>query len=179
MFGTFFRFELRFWARSIMLYLFLLLIAAMIFGAVSTDKVTVGASLENTYRNAPFVIQQFYAFMSLLTMLMTTAFVNSAATRDFSHNTYQILFTTPLSKMGYLQGRFWASALVAVIPQTGVTLAILLAKYMPWVDAERWGPVRWDAHLMGLVTHAIPNTIFVSAIVFAIAALTRSTADRT
>ena len=41
----------------------------------------------------------FYAFIGLLTLLMSTAFVNSAAIRDFSHNTYQIIFSTPLKRL--------------------------------------------------------------------------------
>ena len=57
----------------------------------------------------------------------------------------------------------------------GVSLGMLAAKYMPWVDAERWGPVRWDAHWYGILVFAIPNTFFIAAIIFTIAVLTRST----
>jgi ABC-2 type transport system permease protein len=175
MLSTFFRFETRLWLRSTMLYVFLLIVALMIFGATSSDQVTVGASLENTHRNAPFVIERFYAFMGLLTLLMTTAFVNSAATRDFSSNTDQLIFSRPIGKWSYLMGRFWGATLIAVIPMSGVTLGILAGKYMPWTDAERWGPVRWDAHLSGLLTLAVPDTIFAAAVIFAVAILTRST----
>ncbi len=40
---------------------------------------------------------------------------------------------------------------------------------------ERWGPVNWTAHLYGILVFAIPNTLFIAAIIFAIAVLTRST----
>ncbi len=46
---------------------------------------------------------------------------------------------------------------------------------MPWVDPDRWGAVNWAAHLYGLLVFAIPNTLFIAAIIFAIAVLTRST----
>jgi hypothetical protein len=88
-----------------MLWIFLLIVAAMIFGAASTDQITVGSSLSNTYRNAPYVIENFYAIVGLLTLLMATAFVNSAA-RDFSLNTYQMIFSTPLRRGDFLVGRF-------------------------------------------------------------------------
>ena len=58
---------------------------------------------------------------------------------------------------------------------TGVSAGILAAKYMPWVDAERWGPVVWSAHLKGILVFALPNGLFIAAIIFAIAVLTRST----
>ena len=106
MFTHFFRFELRFWLTSIMLYVFLLIIGLMFFGAASSDQVTVGQALGNTYRNAPYVIQNFYAFASFFTILMVTAFVNSAAGRDFAFNTHQSMFATPIRKSDYLLGRF-------------------------------------------------------------------------
>jgi ABC-2 type transport system permease protein len=168
-------FEIRYWLRSWMLWIFFLIVGLLIFGATATDQVTVGGALENTYRNAPFVIENYYSFIGLLTLLMTVAFVNSAASRDFSSNTYQLLFATPLKKFDYLTGRYLGSALIAVIPMLGVSLGILVGKWMPWVDPERWGPVNWMAHLYGILVFAIPNTLFIAAIIFAIAVLTRST----
>jgi ABC-2 type transport system permease protein len=175
MLAHFLSFEVRLWLRSWMLWIFLLIIALLIFGATATDYVTVGSSLENTYRNAPFVVENFYSFVCLLTLLMTVAFVNSAASRDFASNTYQIIFTKPLRKFDYLGGRFIGSALIAAIPMLGVSLGIIVGKWMPWVDAERWGPVNWPAHLYGFLVFAIPNTLFIAAVIFAIAVLTRST----
>lgn len=175
MFRYFFTFEARYWTRSAVVWVFFGIIGLMIFGAVGSDQITVGGALSNTFRNAPYVIENYYAFIGLLTLLMTTAFVNSAASRDFTFNTHQILFSTPLRKPGYLGGRFLGSAFISVIPLLGVSAGILLAKYMPWVDAERWGPVNWQAHLYGILVFAIPNTLFVAAVIFAIAVLTRST----
>jgi ABC-2 type transport system permease protein len=167
-------FEIRFWLRSWMVWIFLFIIGLLIFGAVSSDHVQVGGALSNTFHNAPFVIQNYYSLIGLLTLLMSTAFVSSAAIRDFSQNTYQIIFTTPLRKIDFLLGRFIGATLISVIPMLGVSLAILLAKYMPWVDPERWGPVHWGAHLQGIVIFALPNAFFIAAVLFAIAVLARN-----
>ncbi|HZU32125.1 MAG TPA: ABC transporter permease, partial [Candidatus Angelobacter sp.] len=167
-------FEIRFWLRSWMVWIFLLIIGLLIFGAVSTDNIQVGGSLTNTFHNAPFVIQNFYSFIALLTLLMSTAFVNSAAIRDFSYNTYQILFSTPLKRFDFLLGRFLGATLVSVIPMLGVSLGILLAKYMPWVDPDRWERVYWNAHLQGILVFALPNAFFIAAVLFAIAVLARN-----
>src|SRR5215472_8084683 len=167
-------FEIRYWLRSYMLWIFFLLIALAIFLAVGTDYVTIGFALTNTHHNAPFVIANYYAFMGLLTLLMATAFVNSAAIRDFRYNTNQILFTTRLSKRDFLFGRFLGATLVSAIPMLGVSLGILVAKYMPWADAERWGPVYWMAHLKAIYVFALPNAIFMAALLFAVAVLFRN-----
>jgi ABC-2 type transport system permease protein len=167
-------FEIRFWLRSWMVWIFLFIIGLLVFGAVSSDQVQLGGALSNTDRNAPFVIQNFYSLIALLTLLMSTAFVNSAAIRDFSYNTYQIIFTTPLRKFDFLLGRFIGATLISVIPMLGVSLGILLAKYMPWVDAGRWGRVNWVAHMKGIAVFALPNAFFVAAVLFAIAVLARN-----
>jgi ABC-type transport system involved in multi-copper enzyme maturation permease subunit len=167
-------FEIRYWLRSWMLWIFTLIVAAMIFGAVSSDHIQVGGALSNTYRNAPYVIESYYAIIGLLTLLMVTAFVNSAAARDFSHNTYQIIFTTPLRRRDFLLGRFFGATLVSVIPMLGVSIGILLAKYMPWVEPERWERIIWSAHLKGILLFAVPNAFFTAAILFTIAVLARN-----
>jgi ABC-2 type transport system permease protein len=167
-------FEIRYWLRSWMLWIFTVIIAALIFGAASSDHVQVGGALSNTYRNAPYVIENYYAIIGLLTLLMVTAFVNSAAARDFTHNTYQIIFTTPLRRRDFLLGRFFGATLVSVIPMLGVSIGILLAKYMPWVEPERWERIIWSAHLKGIFVFAVPNAFFMAAILFTIAVLARN-----
>jgi ABC-2 type transport system permease protein len=169
------RFEMRYWLRGFMVWVFFIIVAAMFMGATSSDKVTIGGALENTKRNAPFVIQNYYAIAGIFTLLMTTAFVNAAAARDFAYNTFQMVFSTPLKRSDFLLGRFFGAAAVSVIPILGVSFGILVARYMPWADADRFGPVIWSAHLKSILVFAIPNTLFVAAVIFAVAALTRST----
>jgi ABC-type transport system involved in multi-copper enzyme maturation permease subunit len=172
---SFLSFELRYWIRGIMLWVFFVIVGVMFLGGTSSDNITIGGALENTNRNAPYVIQNYYAMAAFLTLLMTTAFVNSAAARDFAHNTWQLLFATPLRRRDFLIGRFLGSAAVSVIPILGVSAGVLLAPLMPWADADRFGRIDWNAHLQSLLVFGIPNTVFVAAIIFAVAALTRST----
>jgi len=174
MFAHIFAFEIRYWLRSWMLWIFFLVIGTLIFGAVSSDHVTIGDAITNTHHNAPFVIQTFYSFIAFFTILMATAFVNSAAARDFSFNTHQIIFSTPMRRFDFLLGRFLGATIVSVIPMLGVSAAILLAKHMPWVDPDRWGPIVWRAHAYGILVFAIPNTLFLAAILFAVAILARN-----
>jgi ABC-type transport system involved in multi-copper enzyme maturation permease subunit len=169
-----FSFEVRYWLRSWTLWIFFLLIATMVFFATATDYVTLGDALTNTYRNAPFVIQNFYSFMGLFAILMATAFVNSAASRDFHFNTFQIVFSTPMRRFDFLLGRFLGATLVSVIPILGVSAGVILAKLMPWIVPERWGPIVWKAHLNGILVFAIPNAFIIAAILFAIAVLARN-----
>lgn len=168
-------FEIRYWLKSMMLWVFTAIVMLLVLLAMSTDQITVGGSIGNTFRNAPFVVEQFYAIFWFITLLMVTAFVNSAAAREFAHNMHQILFTKPIRKIDFLVGRFAGAVVVSTIPMLGISLGALLAKLAPWSDAERFGPVVGSAHLYGILVFALPNTLFVAAIIFTIAVLTRST----
>jgi ABC-2 type transport system permease protein len=169
-------FEIRFWLRSWMLWIFFLSVALLVFLASSADQISLGSSISNTYRNAPFVIENRYAFLCLFGLLMSTAFVNFAALRDFQHHTYPIIFSTPMHRRDFLLGRFFGTTLVAVIPILGISVGILTAKYMPWTDPTRWEAIHWAAHADGILVFALPNTIFAVSILFAVAVLARSEA---
>jgi ABC-2 type transport system permease protein len=169
-------FEIRYWLKQPVLYVFLALNALLVFGAVSSDNVTIGQSFDNLNKNAPFVVQSLYAYMSGITFLLVTAFVQASALRDVNHRTQELVFTTPLQKVPYLMGRFFGACTVALVPFLGVTLGILLGGMAPWLDAERVGAVYWNAHLFGFVGFGVTNTLIVGALVFAVAAVTRSTA---
>src|SRR5262249_24666605 len=174
MFANIFSFEIRYWLRSWMLWIFFLVIGTIFFLVAVREHVTVGDAIGNTNNNAPFLIQYFYAIAGFFTALMTTAFVNSAAARDFSLNTYQIMFSTPMKRFDFLLGRFLGATFVSVIPMLAVSVAMLLAKLAPWVDADRFGPVIWKAHAYAVLVFAIPNTFLFAAILFAIAILVRN-----
>ncbi len=174
MFTTFFRFELRYWLRTMMLYVFLSVVAVLTFFATSNDNVRIGSGVDNTFRNAPFVVQALYGAMAILTTVMVAAFVNSAASRDFSTNMHQIIFTKPIGKRPFLLGRFSGSTLIATIPMLGISVGMVLALLLPGIEPSDYGPILWSAHAASFLLFAVPNTILIAAIIFAIAVWTRS-----
>ena len=159
-----------------MVYIFLLLFALMGFGLVTWDKLVVGGQLANVKLNASYMVFQYYAGLGFLGLLMVTAFVNASAIRDFTNNTQQIMFSTPLKKGQYLLSRFLGSTFVATLPLLGITLGMLLGSVMPWVDPERLGPNDLMAHAQAYLYLSLPNILFSAAIIFAVAVLVRSTA---
>jgi hypothetical protein len=104
---------------------------------------------------------------------MTAIFVNSAALRDFTYNTHQLMFSTPLRHRDFLFGRFVGATLISIIPMLGVSLGILLARYIFGADPDRWEAVSWKAHAQGILLFAVPDTFFTAAILFAAAVVWR------
>ncbi|HRH71175.1 MAG TPA: M1 family aminopeptidase [Flavobacteriales bacterium] len=175
MIGRIFLFEVRYWLRQPMVYIFLLILALMVFGAVGTENIQIGGSIGSVYRNAPEVVYNFYGIMSFIGLLMVTAFVNGTAIRDFANNTSQIVFSTPISKSQYLIGKFLGSTFIALIPLLGISLGIVIGSWMPWQDPVRIGPNMLAPHVQGFLMFAFPNVLFTSAVIFAVAILARNT----
>ncbi len=171
----FFLFEVRYWLRQPMVYIFFLILGLLPFFAVISDNVQIGGGIGNVFKNAPYVVYQFYGAMSFIAILMVTAFVNGTAIRDFTSDTAQIIFSTPVSKRSYLVGKFLGSTFIAALPLLGVSLAIVLGSWWPSVDPLRVGPNFILPHLEAFFVVALPNILFAAAIIFAVAVLMRST----
>lgn len=179
MFLTFFKFEIKSWLRSPMPWIFLIVFAILTFSATVSDDVQIGGSYGNVWKNAPFVAQNWYIVMSLLSLLLVVAFLNGAALRDFENNTAQIVFSTPINKAGYYFGHFAGALVVALIPMLGVSIGMWLGAALGpifgWIEPDRLGPFEINGHINAYLTFVIPNMLFIGGILFAVVALTRST----
>ena len=168
-------YEVRYWLSQPMVYIFLLINALMVFGAVTTENIQIGGSIGSVYRNAPEVVYNFYGVMSFIGILMVTAFVNGSAIRDFQYNMAGIIFSTPITRAQYLLGKFFGATFVALLPMLGISLGIVVGSWMPWLDAERIGPNMLGPHLQGFFLICAPNVLFSAALIFVVAVLSRST----
>ncbi|MEP6736399.1 MAG: M1 family aminopeptidase [Chryseolinea sp.] len=167
-------YELRYWFTSPMTWIFLFINTLLVMGAVSSDSITIGDGVGNVHKNAPFVVQNYYGVMSLICLLMTTAFMNATANRDFVYGMDQFIFSSPIKKRDYYFGKFIGAVTFAVLPLIGVSLGSLIGPLMPWADSGRYGDVVWSGHWVGLITFGIPNTIIAASIIYVLAILFRS-----
>lgn len=179
MFKDFFLAELRYALRQPMIYIFLSLMALMVFGATASDNIMIGGSVGNVFKNAPHVITQFTVIMTIFGLLMATAYFNTAALKDHNAQFNEILFSTPLSKAGYFFGRFFGALLLSTIPMLGVYLGVFIGTVLGpafhWVDADRFGPFYLETFINNYFLFILPNMFFAGAIVFALANKWKST----
>lgn len=172
---TFLRFEWKQWLRSPMTWIFLGIVSLLVFGAVASDSIQIGGGVGSVYKNAPYVVESYYQMMSLICLLMTTAFMSATASREFASGMEPFIFSAPISRGAYFFGKFLAAVTVSMIPILGVSIGALIAPLMPWVEAHRYGPIILDAHVMGYLTFVVPNTFLAGAIVYGLAVIFRST----
>lgn len=170
----FIKHEWAYWLRSPMTWIFFLINTLLVMGAVSSDNINIGGGVGSVHKNAPYVIQNYYGVMSLVCLLMTTAFMNASANRDFQSGMYQFIFTSPIKKSHYYFGKFLGAFSMAVLPLLGVSVGALIGPLMPWAEPERYGEVYLSGHLDGLISFGIPNTFIAGVLLFGLAILFRS-----
>ena len=174
MFRAITTFELKYHLKGPLFYILLLVYFLMSFFAIASDVVTIGGSIGNVHRNAPYVIMQILLIMSVFGVLTTTAFVANSIHRDFELGTDSLFFSAPIRKGAYIGGRFLGSFAVAAMVYLGVAIAIIAGSMMPWLDKEQLGAFALWPYVFSFLAIVIPNLLLAGAIFFSVAALTRS-----
>lgn len=173
MLATFLKFELRYRLRQPAVYVFSLIFALLTFGAMTSDAVVIGGGSGQTAINAPFVITQMLGIMSVVSVILVTAFVSTAVIRDFELSTDALFFTKPIRKLDLLAGRFLGAVAVAFIVMIAAAVGLAVGTMMPWLDAERVLPFSATPYLRALLVFVLPNLVVMGSFFFAIATLTR------
>lgn len=175
MFSSIFRFELAYHLRQPLIYVMSAIVFLISFLATVSDNVSIGSAVSNININSPFNVIVTLSALSFVTSLVAgVTYAASPLLRDFDNKVAELFFTTSVKKSHYLFGRFLGATLVSFLVYFASMLGILLGEFMPWLDPERIGPLRLDAYWLGTWAIAIPNMLFVSTMVFLIAATTRS-----
>lgn len=164
-----FRYQFRSWGSFAYFAIFFLL---SFFATVSND-VQIG-SIGNINKNSPAAIAQILTVMTFFGMLIVATTLSNGVLRDISSKMDGIIFSTPLKKFHYLFGRFSGGFLAALFIYASVPLGILFGSFMPWADAERFGPTNLWFYLQPFLVFATPNLLLCGSLFFTVATLTRS-----
>ncbi|PTL75862.1 M1 family aminopeptidase [Vitiosangium sp. GDMCC 1.1324] len=125
--------------------------------------------------HAPWLVAESLGFLSLLSVFALAIFSANAVTRDDEHRMAELLYCTPVGKFQYLASRFAGSFLAALCAFSFSVVGMLVASFMPWQDAERAGAVNVFSYLWAFAVLVLPNMLFAAALLFSLAASTRST----
>ena len=172
MFGTVFRFELAYWFKRPLTLLFFVLFFLMAFFSTASDAF-LGIAGGQIHRNAPFVLASAMGILTAIGQVITTAIAGTAVLRDAQLGTEEMLFTTQLTKSGYLFGRFAGAFVIVLVIYFALPIGLLVGTLMPWVPADKLGPVTIAGAFQPFFVIALPNLLFASALLFAIGAFTR------
>ncbi len=174
LFWEFFTFEIKFRFKSLSTYVYFavwlmfsfLSIASESFGPIGNNngKILLNSAYANAYNDIG---------AALFGIIIIAAIFGTSILRDFQRDTYQILFTKPLSKFAYLGGRWAGSFVTTVFAFSGMMFGTFFGTFAPWADHTRIGPNHLWAYLQPFLSILVVQIFFVGAVFFAVAALSR------
>jgi hypothetical protein len=167
-------FEIKYGFRRAQTYIFFTILFLLTFLFMTTDIIQIGGATGKIMKNAPFVINQTVMIMTIIGMTMTSGLVGSAVLRDFEFKTHELLYTTPLKKTDYVVGRFLGAYCVSLFVYSGIVFGIVLGSFMPWLEADKIAPFRFDAYTQPFINYVIPNVFFASALFLMVGIFTRN-----
>jgi len=172
MFWDFLLFELKLRLKSISTYIFFVMVAALPFFSVSVrdfGPIPNGKVL----LNGPYAFLLMSTFVSAYGAILLAAVFGPAILRDFQQDTYQLIFTKPVSKFAYLGGR-WAGSLVTMLAVfTGTIFGTALGTVMPWADKTRLARNDFGMYWHTFFGMTAVQVFFLGCLFFCVAALTR------
>lgn len=133
-----------------------------------------GFGPENLAVNSPFLVAQSIGFLSLFSVFAVAIFVSNAMLRDGEHRLEEIVLSTPVDRFRYLFIRSAGAFLAGLTAAAGSTAGMVAATFVPWLAPERVASLSLGPYAWAFAVLTIPNVLFVTAVLFAIAALTRS-----
>ncbi len=174
MFSEIFFFELKYQLKRPLVYIFFAVFFIFSFLIAALENVILAAALGTIHRNAPYIIMTILLTSSIYGIFIVPAFVTKAIIRDFEWETYPVFFSTPISKFDYLAGRFCGGMTILFIAMSGAVLGNMIGSFMPWLDPARLGPFDFTVYIRAVLIILVPNFLFIGAICFSMATLTRS-----
>lgn len=167
-------FELRYRLNRPATYIYFGILFLMSFLFITTDVVQIGGSQGAVFRNSPYTINQTVLILNLFAAMICSAIMGVPIYRDFENRFHEILFTTPITKLQYLLGRFLGSYIITVLVMSGTLFGIAVGSIMPYLDAEQLAPFHFSYYWQPFYSIILPNVLFMGAIFFTIGALTRN-----
>ncbi len=179
MLANIFLFELGQRLRRISTYIYFLVFFAlgMLFvlmsgGAFSSASVDFGTG-GKILITSPYAMNSVVTFICFFGIVITAAIAGQATYQDIDSNSAVFFYTAPITKLDYLGGRFLAAFVLQILIFSSVGLGAFIGTLTPWLDKTRIGPQMIGAYFQPYLINVIPNLLFLTAIFFALATLSR------
>ncbi|HET6764095.1 MAG TPA: hypothetical protein VFH27_10485, partial [Longimicrobiaceae bacterium] len=153
-FGAIVRFEMRYYLSRISTWVYFgIFFGLAFFFMCAYGGATEGMDLGNNrlIANSPHRIATLMAVFSLVMVPVTAALAGNAVYRDFEAGIHPLLFSSGVRKRTYWAGRYAGAVLANLVVALSVPLGLFLASVMPFLVAERVGPIRAAGYVQGLL----------------------------
>jgi ABC-2 type transport system permease protein len=172
LFWEFFRFEIKFRLKSLSTYVYFALWFFLSFLAIAAeDFISTGNGKQ--LLNGPFSTTVLYTAFTLFGIIIIAAIFGAAALRDFQRDTFQLVFTKPITKLAYLGGRWAGSFVTCILIFFGMVLGEAAGTLAPWADHTRIATGHPWWYWQPFLSIVVIQIFFLGSLFFAVASLSR------
>ncbi len=159
------------WVYFLVFFALAMLWIAAAGGLFKEANISFGSG--KVFVNSPFAIAQTVSLLGMFGVIVMAAVMGRAVQQDAEYRSHHFFFTSPISPLEYLGGRFLGAFGVLLVIFASIGLGAWLATLLPGMDAERLGPNLWVAYVWPYLLLLLPNALLIGCIFFVIAALTK------
>ncbi len=172
LFWEFFLFELKFRLKSLSTYVYFVLWFLLSFLAIAAeDFISTGNGKQ--LLNGPFSNTILYTFFTLFGTIIIAAIFGTSVLRDFQRDTFQLIFTKPITKFAYLGGRWAGSFVTCVFAFSGMVFGEMAGTLAPWADHTRIASGHAWWYWQPFLFIVVVQIFFLGSLFFMVAALSR------
>jgi ABC-2 type transport system permease protein len=172
LFWEFFFFELKFRLKSLSTYVYFVLWFLLSFLAIAAeDFISTGNGKQ--LLNGPFSNTILYIFFTLFGTIIIAAIFGTSVLRDFQRDTFQLIFTKPITKFAYLGGRWAGSFITCVFAFSGMVFGEMAGTLAPWADHTRIASGHAWWYWQPFLFIVVVQIFFLGSLFFMVAALSR------
>src|SRR5271156_7076864 len=172
LFWEFFSFEIKLRLKSASTYVYFALWFSISFLAIAAQDF-LNPGNDKILLNGPFTTSILYTLLSFFGMLVMAAIFGTSILRDFQQNTYQLIFTKPITKFAYLGGRWAGSFVTALFCFCGLIFGEAAGTLAPWADHTRVASGHTWWYWQPFLFIVVIQIFFLGSLFFMVAALSR------
>lgn len=170
-----FLFELQYRLKRPATYIYALLFFLFGILAMATDGVRIGGGYGKVFSNAPYNIHQIMSIIGILGIFIIMAFHAVPIYRDVEHKVDSFLYTYPINRISYLNGRFWGTFFLCTIVYFFLPLGMMVGEIIGRQKGQPddWGPFSAITYLWPFLICCIPTIFLLGSMFFSMVTLTR------
>ena len=161
--------QIGFWVTVVIMFLMGVLV-------MSTDAITISSTGERVKANGAISLALQTSVLSLGSIFFGAIFVVNGLMRDQTHKVLEMIHATPILTSNMTLSRMIGAYVATFICIFGAVVGLYAGQYVPWVDSESLGPVNVLYFLQPSIVYVAVNTLLISGLFTAIAAITRNRA---
>jgi ABC-type transport system involved in multi-copper enzyme maturation permease subunit len=123
--------------------------------------------------NGPFSTTILYTFFTLFGTIIIAAIFGTSILRDFQRDTFQLIFTKPITKFAYLGGRWAGSFVTCIFAFSGMVFGEMAGTLAPWADHTRIASGHAWWYWQPFLFIVVIQIFFLGSLFFMVGALSR------